>query len=69
MYRIVAALGVRLRTLQALWQSDRGETGPIQYAVMVSAIVLIALFVAAWGEDVARFFMSKVEGVDAGGGG
>jgi hypothetical protein len=36
---------------------------------MVSAIVLIALFVAAWGEDVARFFMSKVEGVDAGGGG
>ena len=42
-------------------QRDRGETGPLGYAVMVSAIVLLAIFVVAWGEDVARFFMEQIE--------
>lgn len=58
MYRLYVAWRLRLR-------DDRGETGPLGYAVMVSAIVLLAVFVAAWGRDVAEFFMNKVEDVPA----
>lgn len=58
MLRILWTLSRRLR-------NDRGETGPLGYAVMVSAIVLIALAVAAWGGDVATYFMDQVEGVDS----
>lgn len=57
MYRIAVAW----KTLRG----DRGETGPLGYAVMVSAIVLLAVFVAAWGRDVAEFFMNQVEDVPA----
>lgn len=59
MYRLLVAW--RLLRLQ----EDRGETGPLGYAVMVSTIVLLAVFVAAWGRDVAEFFMNKVEDVPA----
>lgn len=52
-------------TLTHRLRSDRGETGPLGYAVMVAAIVLIALAVAAWGGDVAEYFMDQVEGVDS----
>lgn len=58
MYRLYVAWRLRLR-------DDRGETGPLGYAVMVSAIVLLAVFVAAWGRDVAEFFMNQVEDVPA----
>ena len=50
-------LYVLLRSLQA----DRGEFGPMAYAVMVSAMVVLALAVAAWGEDLANAFMDQVE--------
>lgn len=55
----------RLFVAWRLLRDDRGETGPLGYAVMVSAIVLLAVFVAAWGRDVAEFFMNKVEDVPA----
>jgi hypothetical protein len=58
MYRIAVKWRLVLR-------DDRGETGPLGYAVMVSAIVLLAVFVAAWGRDVAEFFMNRVEDVPA----
>lgn len=53
MYRMFAALAIRLRT-------DRGEFGPMAYAVMVSAMVVLALAVATWGEGIADAFMAKV---------
>jgi hypothetical protein len=31
------------------------------YAVMVSAMVILALAVAAWGEEIANAFMDQVE--------
>jgi hypothetical protein len=68
-YRINAALWARIHQLRAPQAADRGETGPLGYAVMVSAIVLLAIFVAAWGQDVAEYFMNQVEGVSVGGDG
>ena len=59
MFTVVAAL----RAWSGSPQRDRGETGPLGYAVMVSAIVLLAIFVVAWGEDVARFFMTQIDQV------
>ncbi|HLU33675.1 MAG TPA: hypothetical protein VKZ74_06630 [Natronosporangium sp.] len=59
MFTVVTALRAWLRPAG----QDRGETGPLGYAVMVSAIVLLAIFVVAWGEDVARFFMEQIEQV------
>lgn len=43
---------------------DRGEVGPIGYAVMVAGIVLLAVAVVAWGNEVADTFMGRIEGVD-----
>jgi hypothetical protein len=54
MYRLTAALATFLR-------GDRGEFGPMAYAVMVSAMVVLALAVATWGEGIANAFMSKVQ--------
>ena len=54
MWHLVIALAGRLR-------SDRGEFGPMAYAVMVSAMVILALAVAAWGEEIANAFMDQVE--------
>ena len=54
MYRIATALAIRLRT-------DRGEFGPMAYAIMVSAMVILALVVAAWGEDIANSFMDQAD--------
>ena len=59
MFTVVSAL----RTWWGAPRRDRGETGPLGYAVMVSAIVLLAIFVVAWGEDVARFFMTQIDQV------
>ena len=50
----------RLFTLLKSLQADRGEFGPMAYAVMVSAMVVLALAVAAWGEDLANAFMDQV---------
>jgi hypothetical protein len=61
MYQLVATLAVRL-------QDDRGEFGPMAYAVMVSAMVVLALAVAAWGDDLANQFMNQVSGPGGGGG-
>jgi hypothetical protein len=38
------------------------------YAVMVSAMVVLALAVAAWGDDLANQFMNQVSGPGGGGG-
>lgn len=61
MYQLVAALAARLR-------DDRGEFGPMAYAVMVSALVVLALAVAAWGSDLANAFMDQVQAPGGGGG-
>lgn len=57
MRRLSAALGRRLTGLR----SDRGEFGPMAYAVMVSAMVLLAIVVAAWGESIANLFMDQID--------
>lgn len=57
---------LRLITLlQAHWAQarahpDRGEFGPIAYTIMVSAMVVLALVVVAWGDNIANEFMSDV---------
>lgn len=60
MYRLTLTLASRLR-------ADRGEFGPMAYAVMVSAMVILALAVAAWGDNLANLFMDQVEGPAGGG--
>lgn len=66
MYRLSALLATRLRRLGI----DRGEFGPMAYAIMVSAMVVLAIAVAAWGEGIAKAFMDNVpEGAGAGGSG
>jgi hypothetical protein len=52
-----------LSTLAGRLRSDRGEFGPMAYAVMVSALVLLAVAVAAWGSDIANLFMGQVDEV------
>lgn len=61
MYRLTFILARRLR-------ADRGEFGPMAYAVMVSAMVILALAVAAWGDNLANLFMDQVEGPAGDGG-
>jgi hypothetical protein len=39
------------------------------YAIMVSAMVVLAVAVAAWGDNLANLFMAEVDGVTPGGGG
>lgn len=58
----------RLIDLAGRLRSDRGEFGPMAYAVMVSALVVLAVAVAAWGENLANLFMGEVAGVTPGGG-
>lgn len=45
-------------------QRDRGEVGPIGYAVMVAGIVLLALAVVSWGNEIADLFMGKLDDID-----
>jgi len=56
MSRLLISLVRRLR-------SDRGEFGPMAYAVMVSALVVLAVAVAAWGDNLANLFMDQVDEV------
>lgn len=56
MSRLLFSLVRRLR-------SDRGEFGPMAYAVMVSALVVLAVAVAAWGDNLANLFMDQVDDV------
>ncbi|QSB14926.1 hypothetical protein JQS43_00575 [Natronosporangium hydrolyticum] len=58
MYRLSNQLAHRVRT--AISQGDRGEFGPMAYAIMVSAMVLLALAVVLWGEGIANEFMDRV---------
>lgn len=51
----------RLFALLKALRSDSGEFGPMAYAVMVSAMVVLALAVAAWGEELANSFMDQVQ--------
>lgn len=64
MHRIYTAITSRLGQLRQ--ESDRGEFGPMAYAVMVSAMVVLALAVALWGEDIANEAMCRVEGLGGG---
>jgi hypothetical protein len=64
MHRIHIALTSRLQQLRHT--DDRGEFGPMAYAVMVSAMVVLALAVALWGEDIANEAMCRVEGIGGG---
>ena len=59
MSRLLISLVRRLR-------SDRGEFGPMAYAVMVSALVVLAVAVAAWGDNLANLFMDQVDDVTPG---
>lgn len=61
MIRLLTALAVRLR-------DDRGEVGPIGYAIIVSGVVLLAILVVGWGENIAKTFMEDVQLGDGGGG-
>lgn len=45
-------------------RSDRGEFGPISYALMVAAVVLLAGAIIIWGQDLANQFMGRVEGFE-----
>jgi hypothetical protein len=57
----------RLTIALARWlRADRGEFGPMAYAVMVSAMVILALAVAAWGDNLANLFMNQVTAPGAG---
>lgn len=60
------SIAARWRALSV--QSDRGEFGPMAYAVMVSAMVLLAIAVAAWGEGIANTLMGDVDAELPGGG-
>lgn len=51
----------RLSALMKSLRADSGEFGPMAYAVMVSAMVVLALAVAAWGEELANAFMDQVQ--------
>jgi hypothetical protein len=46
------------------WCGDGGEVGPIGYAVMVAGIVLLAVAVVAWGNEVAGVFMGRLDEID-----
>lgn len=59
---------LRIRVRHTLAHPDRGEFGPMAYTVMVSAMVLLAVAVAAWGEQLANSFMSNTpDGIGGGG--
>ena len=61
MLRLFTALTVRLR-------NDRGEVGPIGYAILVSGVVLLAIAVAAWGRQIADTYLNIDYGSPGGGG-
>lgn len=62
--RITVAVRARVARLRAPQWRDRGEVGPIGYAVMVAGIVLLAVAVVAWGNEIADQFMGKLDDVD-----
>lgn len=43
---------------------DRGEFGPISYALMVAALVLLIGAVIIWGQDLADRFMGRLDDFD-----
>lgn len=64
MCRISGIVMTRWRQPRLAWQDDRGEAGPIVYALMVAFVVLLAGAVVIWGTDLADQFMGRVEGFD-----
>jgi hypothetical protein len=64
-YRIIACHLWRVAR-SGRGRGDRGEFGPMAYAVMVSAMVMLALAVAMWGENLAQLFMDRIDEPGAG---
>jgi hypothetical protein len=64
MCRVAVMLRQRWCSVTSPDRSDRGEFGPISYALMVAAVVLLAGAIIIWGQDLANQFMGRVEGFD-----
>jgi hypothetical protein len=61
---IAAAARTRWRHATAPAYLDRGEFGPISYALMVAAVVLLAGAIIIWGQDLADQFMGRLDDFD-----
>lgn len=68
MHRVIAGIAasvtVRWRRGTAPPSRDRGEFGPISYALMVAAAVLLAGAIIIWGRELAEQFMGRLDGFD-----
>lgn len=60
----MGARGRRWRQLITMSQQDRGEAGPIVYALMVAFVVMLVGAIVVWGTDLANGFMDKLDGFD-----
>lgn len=64
MHWIAARIVERWRRVTAPARRDRGEFGPISYALMVAAAVLLAGAIIIWGQDLADRFMGRLDDFD-----
>lgn len=64
MYRVTVMLTARWSQVTARVNRDRGEFGPISYALMVAFAVLLAGAIIAWGRDLADQFMGQLDDFD-----
>lgn len=64
MHWIAAKLAYRWRRITSVEDRDRGEFGPISYALMVAAVVLLVGAVVIWGQDLADRFMGRLDDFD-----
>ncbi len=61
---IAAGIAVGWRRGTVAHRRDRGEFGPISYALMVAAAVLLAGAIIIWGRELAEQFMGRLDGFD-----
>lgn len=64
MCRVVTRFGERWSAVTGTEHRDRGEFGPISYALMIAAVVLLAGVIVAWGNDLAHLFMDRLDGFE-----
>ncbi len=64
MHRLTTRTAARWRHAAGSARRDRGEFGPISYALMVAATVLLAGAVIIWGQEIADQFMGRLDGFD-----